>query len=134
MASQIVLVVKNPPTNTGDTRDMGLVSLGREEPLEKGMATHSSILTWEIPWTEEPGGYSPWSHKESEANEQLSTLFVYLYKVLIVVNIEWVFMIYQHIQAIGSKHSTYINVSIPHSISIITLMLLMRKQQLREVI
>ena len=88
MASQTVLVVKNPPTNTGDTRDMGLVSLGREEPLEKGMATHSSILTWEIPWTEEPGGYSPWSHKESEANEQLSTLFVYLYKVLIVVNIE----------------------------------------------
>ena len=30
-------------------------SLGREDPLEKGMATHSSILTWEIPWTEEPG-------------------------------------------------------------------------------
>ena len=31
-------------------------SLGREDPLEKGMATHSSILTWEIPWTEKPGG------------------------------------------------------------------------------
>ena len=31
-------------------------SLGWEDPLEKGMATHSSILTWEIPWTEEPGG------------------------------------------------------------------------------
>ena len=31
-------------------------SLGQEDPLEKGMATHSSILTWEIPWTEEPGG------------------------------------------------------------------------------
>ena len=31
-------------------------SLGREEPLEEGMATHSSILTWKIPWTEEPGG------------------------------------------------------------------------------
>ena len=31
-------------------------SLGREDPLEKGMATHSSILTWKIPWTEEPGG------------------------------------------------------------------------------
>ena len=31
-------------------------SLGREDPLEKGMATHSSILAWEIPWTEEPGG------------------------------------------------------------------------------
>ena len=31
-------------------------SLGQEYPLEKGMATHSSILTWRIPWTEEPGG------------------------------------------------------------------------------
>ena len=31
-------------------------SLGREDPLEKGTATHSSILAWEIPWTEEPGG------------------------------------------------------------------------------
>ena len=31
-------------------------SLGREYPLEKGMATHTSILAWEIPWTEEPGG------------------------------------------------------------------------------
>ena len=31
-------------------------SLGQEDPLEKGMATHSSVLTWRIPWTEEPGG------------------------------------------------------------------------------
>ena len=31
-------------------------SLGQEDPLEKGMATHSNILAWEIPWTEEPGG------------------------------------------------------------------------------
>ena len=35
-------------------------SLGQEDPLEEGMATHSSILAWRIPWTEEPGGYSPW--------------------------------------------------------------------------
>ena len=33
-----------------------VLSLGQEDPLEKGMATHSSILTWKIPWTEEPGG------------------------------------------------------------------------------
>ena len=33
-------------------------SLGREDPLEERMATHSSILAWRIPWTEEPGGYS----------------------------------------------------------------------------
>ena len=37
--------------------------LGQEDPLEKGMATHSSILTWRIPWTEE-SGYSPWGGKE----------------------------------------------------------------------
>ena len=41
-------------------------SLGQEDPLEDGMATHSSILAWRIPWTEEPGGYSPWSYKESD--------------------------------------------------------------------
>ena len=33
--------------------------LGQEDPLEKGMATHSSILAWRIPWTEEPGGLQP---------------------------------------------------------------------------
>ena len=33
-----------------------VLSLGREDPLEKGMTTHSSVLAWEIPWTEEPGG------------------------------------------------------------------------------
>ena len=45
--------------------------LGREDPLEKGMATHPSILAWRIPRTEEPGGYSPWGHKESDRTEQL---------------------------------------------------------------
>ena len=34
--------------------------LGQEDPLEKEMATHSSTLAWEVPWTEEPGGLSPW--------------------------------------------------------------------------
>ena len=43
-----------------------------EDPPEKRMATHSSILAWEIPWTEEPGGYSPWGHKELDVTEQLS--------------------------------------------------------------
>ena len=41
--------------STCNTRDVGQ-SLGREDPLEKEMATHSSVLAWEIPWTEEPGG------------------------------------------------------------------------------
>ena len=51
----MALVVKNPPANAGDIRDMGLI-LGQEDPLGKGMTTHSSILAWRIPWTEEPGG------------------------------------------------------------------------------
>ena len=45
-------------------------SLGWEDPLEKGMAAHSSILAWRILWTEEPGGYSPQGHKESDTTEQ----------------------------------------------------------------
>ena len=40
-------------------------SLGWEDPLEKGMAAHSSILAWRIPWIGKPGSYSPWDHKES---------------------------------------------------------------------
>ena len=41
--------------------------LGWEYPLEEEMATHTSILAWEIPWTEDPGGYSSWGNKESDA-------------------------------------------------------------------
>ena len=46
--------------------------LGQEDPLEKETATHSSILAWKIPWTEEPGRLSPWGRKESDMTEQLS--------------------------------------------------------------
>ena len=45
-------MVKNPPANVGDARDVGLVP-GWEDPLQEGMATHSSILAWRIPWREE---------------------------------------------------------------------------------
>ena len=61
-ASQVALVLKNPSATAGDIRDMGLIP-GRwikpwkmEDPLEKGIAIHSSILAWKIPWTEEPAG------------------------------------------------------------------------------
>ena len=48
-------------------------SLGREDALEKRMATHSSILTWRVPWTEEPGGlYGPFWHKELDMTERLT--------------------------------------------------------------
>ena len=48
-------VVKNPPAMQ-EPQEMQVQSLGQEDPLEEGMATHSSILAWRIPWTEEPGG------------------------------------------------------------------------------
>ena len=47
--------VKNPPAMQ-ETQEMQVRSLAREDPLEEGMATHSSILAWRIPWTEEPEG------------------------------------------------------------------------------
>ena len=53
---------------------MSVQSLGREGPLEKEMATHSSFLAWEIPWTEEPAGYSRWGHKELDMTEWLPFL------------------------------------------------------------
>ena len=45
--------------------------LGWEDPLEKETATHSSILTWKIPWTGSLAGYSPWGRKELHTTEQL---------------------------------------------------------------
>ena len=48
----VAQMVKNRPAMWGTQ----VLSLGQEDPLEKGMATHSSILTWTIPWTEEPSG------------------------------------------------------------------------------
>ena len=48
-------------------------SLGLKDPLEKEVATYSSILAWTIQWTEEPGaGYSPWGRKESDMTERLT--------------------------------------------------------------
>ena len=51
-ASQVVQVVKNPPANAGD---QGSIPGSGRSP-EEGVAAHSSILAWRIPWTEEPGG------------------------------------------------------------------------------
>ena len=51
-ASQVAQTVKNPPA----MQENWFCSLGQEDPLEKDMVTHSSILAWRIPWTEEPSG------------------------------------------------------------------------------
>ena len=53
--------VMNPPA----MQEMWIGSLGQEDPLDREMATYSSILAWEIPWTEEHGGHSPWGQKRA---------------------------------------------------------------------
>ena len=58
-------MVKNLPA----MHDFWFQSLGQEDPLEKGMTTHSSILAWEIPWTEKPGRLSSMGCKESDMTE-----------------------------------------------------------------
>ena len=60
-ASLIAQSVKNLP----GTQETWVRFLGREDPLENEMATHSSILAWKIPWTEEPGGLQPMRSQES---------------------------------------------------------------------
>ena len=62
-------MVTNPPANAGDIRDKSLIpGLGRS--LEEGTATHSSILDWRIPWTEEPGRLQFMGRKESDMTEE----------------------------------------------------------------
>ena len=50
-------------------RETWVRSLGREDPLEKEMAIYSSTIAWKIPWTQEPGSYSPWGRKELDTTE-----------------------------------------------------------------
>ena len=59
--------MKNPPASTGDS----VGALGQEDPLEEGIATHSSVLAWRIPQTEEPGG--PWSMGSQRVGHDLVT-------------------------------------------------------------
>ena len=69
-ASPVAQLVKNLPA----MQEIWVQSLGWEDLLEKGKATHSSILAWRIPWAV----YSPWGLKESDTTEQLSlSLFIY---------------------------------------------------------
>ena len=58
-------VAKEPACSAGDA-ETWVQSLAREDPLEKEMTTHSSILAWEIPWTEEPGGSQSLGSQESD--------------------------------------------------------------------
>ena len=70
-ASLVAQMVKRVPA----MQETRVWPLGWEDPLEKEMATQSSILAWKIPWTEELIDYSPWGHKESDTTERLHFLF-----------------------------------------------------------
>ena len=71
------LAITNYETNVLDykswSQETWVWSLGREDPLKKGMDTHSNILAGIIPWTEKPGRHSPWGHKESDMTEDACT-------------------------------------------------------------
>ena len=64
-------MVKNLPVNAGDLRGLGLIPGSERDSLEEGMATHSSILAWRIPWTEEPGGLQPMGTESDRTEETL---------------------------------------------------------------
>ena len=65
LAFPVSSVVKNQPA----MQEMWVQSLGWKDPLEEGKATHSSILAWRIPWTEEPGGLQPMGSQQSDMTE-----------------------------------------------------------------
>ena len=62
-------MAKNLPT----VWESQVQSLDWEDPLEKGMETHSSILAWKVPWTEEPGRLQSWGRKETDTTEHTHT-------------------------------------------------------------
>ena len=72
-ASPMGQMVKNLPAMW----EAWVQSLGQEDPLEKEMATHSSILAWRIPWMEELGGLQSTGHKESDTTERLHSQHLY---------------------------------------------------------
>ena len=63
--------VHNTSLPMQEPKEMRVPSLGQEDPLEKGMATHSSILAWRIPWTEEPGGL-----QSLESQSEVTSMYV----------------------------------------------------------
>ena len=75
MDSLVAQTVKNPPAMQGTQ----VQSLSQEDPLEKGMTTHSSILACRIPWTEQPDGLQ-WGLKESDSTER-QTLSLYFFSL-----------------------------------------------------
>ena len=69
---QVALVVKKPPANAGDVRDMGSIP-ETGKPLVEGMATHSTVLVWRVPQSEEPGGLQSIESQEDRQDRSSCT-------------------------------------------------------------
>ena len=81
-APLVAQTTKNLPA----MKETWVLSLGQQDPLEKGMATNSTIPAWEIPWTEVLEGYNPWGCKESDMTEQLTlSLFTFIISLVHVL-------------------------------------------------
>ena len=83
----MVQQVKNLPAMQ-ETQDTQIRSLGQEDPLEEDMASHFSVLAWEIPWQRSLGGYRPWGHQVLDTTEAAEhSTQQGQHRVLIIVNI-----------------------------------------------
>ena len=94
LASPVTQLVKNLPAML----EIWVRSLGWEDPLEKGKASHSSILAWRIPWTV----YSPWGRKESDTSERLALTHSDLKFRLL----SFCLQIQSHSEVLGARAST----------------------------
>ena len=74
-------MIKNLPA----MRETQVRSLGQEDPLEKEMATHSSFLAWEIPWTEDPSGVQSKGSQKSDTTEQLTLSLIYIHLSILCI-------------------------------------------------
>jgi len=81
--SEVVLVVKNLLANAGDI-EIHVQSLGQENPLHEGLASHSSILAWRIPWTEEPVRLQPSQTGLKRLNTLVHELYCFNYGSFVI--------------------------------------------------
>ena len=67
-----------------ETQEMQVQSLSQEDALKEETAIHSSTLAWKIPWTEEPGGCSPWGCKGSDMTEHTPVIYIHIYHIFFI--------------------------------------------------
>ena len=117
-ASQLAQLVKNPPA----IQETQVWSLGREDPLKKETATHSSISAWEIPWTEQPAGQQSTGSQKSQthfSNERTtkkpykSPVWIYKIECIFYFKI-WLVFIVTYIMKIISLHNFIVHIIFLH--------------------